>query len=186
MMSSVESGVASLVLEGKNGRHISYLSKRDQDVLHRQYARQQLEEEQRRRDAIEAYQEAVRGPSSPELTAENIRMQQLRGSGSRASVHSHKSSRSSSKVPNGEGIKIESGGTVIHVYGDSKIEMRPGEDGAPAQFVIGSVSGKDSAYHGSSSKSSSSRVGRSHGSSDIGSRRRDTIREEDGTEQPST
>ena len=74
-MSSVESGVASLVLEGKNGRHISYLSKRDQDVLHRQYAQQQLEEEQRRRDAIEAYQEAVRGPSSPELTAENIRMQ---------------------------------------------------------------------------------------------------------------
>ena len=151
---------------------MSYLSKREQ-AAYRQYAHQQLEEERRRKEAIEAYQSIVSGPRGPELTAENIRMQQ----------HSRRGSRSSSRVPGSEGIKIESGGTVIHVYGDSKVEVQPGEDGAPARFVIGSTSGKDSAYHGSSGKSSSSRIGRSQGSSDVGSRRKDSIQEEDGPEQ---
>ena len=181
-VSSAASGLASLVLEGKSGRHISYLSKRDQAAL--------LEDQHRRQqEASEAYQDYVSGQRGPELTAENIRtMQQFRSSGSYFSGLSRRGSRSSSKVPGGsEGIKIESGGTVIHVYGDSKIEMRPGEDGAPAQFVIGGgASSRDSAYHGSSSKSSSSRMGRSRGGSDIAGRRKDSIQEEVGVEQTAT
>lgn len=185
-VSGATSDMARLVLEGRNGRNITYLSKRDQAALTERYFRQQAEDQQRREDDIEAYQNQVRGPRTPELTAENIRKQQNRTSGSHVSGHSRKSSQSS-RPHNGDGIKIESGGTVLHVYGDSKIEMRPGEDGGPAQFVVFSNSAggnsKDSAYH-SSSKSSSSRIGRSRGGSDIGSRRRDTIREEEGYEQP--
>ena len=185
-VSSATSGLANLVLEGKSGRHISYLSKREQDKRYRQYQQQQLEEERRRQEMIEAYQDHVSGPRGPDLTAENIRMQQLRSNGSYFSGHSRAGSRSASKAPSSGGIRIESGGTVIHVYGDSKVQMQPGEDGAPAQFVIGSASGKDSAYHGSSSKSSNSRAGRSRGGSDIDSRRKDSIQEEVAMEEAAT
>ena len=115
---------------------------------------------------------------------ENIRKKELRTSGSHMSVRSRRTSRSSSKIPNKEGIKIESNGTVIHVYGDTDVRVRAGEDGA-ASLVIGTASGKDSTYH-SNSKSSGSRVGRSRGGSDIGSGRKDVIREEDGYEQATT
>jgi hypothetical protein len=173
--------MASLVLEGKNGRRISYMSKRDQD----KYAREQ-EEEQRRRDAIEAYQDSIRGGKVAELTAEKLRMQQMRSSAG-SYAHSRKSSRSSSRAYNpAEGVRIESGGAVIHVYGGQKVEMMTGQDGGAASFVIGSKPGRDSTYLGGSSKSSGSRVGRSNGGSDVGARREETIREEYATEQPTT
>lgn len=186
-ISSATSGFANMVLEDTNGRKITYLSKRDQDAAMaraREYTREQAEAEaqRKRQDEIEAYQDVVRGAPVPELTAENIRQQQLRRNGS-VSGHSRRSSRASSKAHNSEGVKIESNGAIIHVYGGSRVEMRPGEDGVSASFVIGSASGRDSAYH-SGSKSSSSRVGRSRGGSDIGVKRRDTIREEVGYEQP--
>lgn len=183
-MSSATSGMASLVLEGKSGRQISYLSKRDQDALQRKYAREQEEEEQRRLDTTEAYLDAMRGGKLPELTAEKLKMQQMHSS-SGSYAHSRKSSRSSSRAYNaGEGVKIESGGTIIHVYGDQKVEMIPAQDGRTASLVIGNKSGKESMYLGGSSKSSSSRAGRSHGGSDVGVKRAQVIQEEYGNEQP--
>lgn len=188
-MSSATSGMASLVLEGKSGRQISYLSKRDQA----RYAREQqlYEEEQRRRDAIERYQAQVSGGKTAELTAEKLKMAAMHSSG-HSYAHSRKSSRSSSRAYNAsEGVRIESGGTTIHVYGDQKVEMIPGRDGAAASLVIGSREGKESVYLGGSSKSSGSRVGRSQGGSDVGARRgreaerEDVIREEGGFEQAS-
>jgi hypothetical protein len=180
--------MASLVLEGKTGRQISYLSKRDQAALHRKYAREQEEEEQKRLDAIEAYQNAMRGGKLPELTAEKLKMAQMHSSGGGNYAHSRKSSRSSSRAYNpNEGVRIESGGTTIHVYGDQKVEMIPGRDGGAASLVIESRDGKESTYLGGSSKSSGSRVGRSQGSSDVGRREREreeAIQEEFGTEQP--
>lgn len=183
-MSSATSGMANLVLEGKNRRQIEYMSKRDQAALHQKYAREQAEEEQRRQDAIEAYQDAIRGGKMPELTSEKLRMQQMHSSHAPSVTHSRKSSRSSSRAyqPTG-GMKIESGGTIIHIYGDQKVEMRPGEDGATGSIVIGNKSGRESTYNGGSSKSSGSRVGRSHRGSDVGAGREETIREEYGTEQ---
>ena len=165
-LSSATSGMASLVLESKTGRRISYLSKRDQD----KYAREQ-DEAQRRRDAIEAYQDSIRGGKVDELTAEKLR-----------GVQSAKSSRSSSRPYNpGEGVRIESGGAVIHVYGGQKVEMMTGREGGAASFVIGSQGGREGTYlGGSSSKSSGSRVGRSAGGgSEVGGVGREgTIREE--------
>ena len=173
-MSSATSGMASLVLEGKTGRRISYLSKQDQAALHRKYAREQ-EEDDRRRDAIEAYQDAIRGGKVPELTAEKLKMVQMHSSGG-SYAHSRKSSRSSSRA--GGAVKIEVGGATLHVYGDQKVEMIPGRDGGSASLVIGNKGGRESVYLGGSSKSSSSRVGRSQGGSDVGVRREETIKEE--------
>ena len=185
---SSTSGVADLIVEGRHGRKQEYMSKVDQARLGRaqqarleEYTRQQLEN-QRLQEDIENYQDAVRGGPAPTLTAENIRKKELRTSGSHMSVHSRKTSRSSSKVPNPDGIKIESNGTVIHVYGDTKVEMRAGAEGGTSFVIGGGTSGRDSTYH-SNSKSSGSRTGRSRGGSDIGSRRRDVVRENDIYEQ---
>ena len=171
--------MADLVLESKNGRQISYMSKRDQA----KYAQRQ-EEAQRQRDVAEAYQDSIRGGKVAELTAEKLRMQQMHSSAGGYS-HSRKSSRSSSRayIP-GEGVRIESNGTVIHVCAGQKVEMVTGQDGGAASFVIGGKLGRDSTYLGGSSKSSGSRVGRSQGGSDVGARREETIREEYATEQP--
>lgn len=179
-MSSATSGMASMVLESKSGRQISYLSKREQA----KYACEREEEEQRRLENIEAYQDAMRGGKLPELTAEKLKMQQMHSSG-HSYAHSRKSSRSSSRAYNpNEGLRIESGGTTIHVYGDQKVEMIPSRDGGAASLVIGSRSGRESTYLGDSSKSSGSRQGRSHAGSDVGTRREQVIQEEYGTEQP--
>ena len=171
--SGLPSGMANMVLE-RNGRNITYLSKRDQAAL--AYARHQLEERQRLENDVEAYQDDVRGPLPQELTAENIRKQQMHPTSSHTSGHSRKDSRPSSQAPrSGEAVKIEAGGTVIHVYPGSKVEMRSGEDGQ-STFVIGSsAGGKESSYH-SGSRSSWSRIGRSRGG--------ETIQEEDIVIQP--
>ena len=167
----------TIVVEDSKGRRVSYLSQRDRESIMRQVQAQELEKQQRQREsAIEDYQNKVRGSRPPELTVDNIRKQQFRASGSHMS-HSRKSSRSGSHV-GGDGVKIDYGGTTLHVYGGTTIELQPGEDGAPAKMIIGSSSGKDSAYH-SGSKSSSSRVGRSRGGSERGSRRRERSRRED-------
>lgn len=167
-----------IVVEDSKGRRISYLSQRDRESIARQLQAQELDKQQRSLETdVEAYQDKVRGSRQPELTADNIRKQQYRASGSHIS-HSRKGSRSSSHV-GGDGFKIDYGGTTLHVYGDTTVELQPGEDGAPAKMIIGSGTGKDSAYH-SGSKSSSSRVGRSRGGSERGSRRRErSIREDE-------
>ena len=120
----------------------------------------------------------------PELTAEKLKMSQMRSSGG-GYAHSRKSSRASSRAAYnpGDGVKIENGGTTIHVYGNQSIEMIPSRDGGTASLVIGSRSGRDSAYFGDSSKSSGSRAGKSHVGSDVGARREQVIQEEYGTEQ---
>ncbi|TKA73043.1 hypothetical protein B0A55_08131 [Friedmanniomyces simplex] len=155
------------IIWSDQGNH-EYLTKEQYHELIRRYELQKLED-QEMQDRAEAYQHQVRGRQPPELTAENIRKAERRTSGSHISGHSRKSSNhSSSKNAKNDGIKIQAGDTVLHVYGDARVEMRQGEDGTPA-FIIGSTagSGRDSAYHGS--KSSGSRI----------SRRKDTITEED-------
>ncbi|KAK3636793.1 hypothetical protein LTR22_018608 [Elasticomyces elasticus] len=161
------SGSHKYIIEDRNGRHKEYLSKDQYNELMRRYEVQKLED-QEAQDRVEAYQQQVRGQQPPELTAENIRKAERRTSGSHVSGHSRKSSNQSSKNTKNDGIKIQTGDTVLHVYGEARVEMRQSEDGTPA-FIIGSTSGKDrdSAYHGS--KSSGSRI----------SRRKDTITEED-------
>lgn len=161
------SGSGKYIIEDRHGRRKEYLSREQYDELIRR-AEQQKREERELEERAEAYQRQVRGRQPPELTAENIRKaSQRRQSASHVSGHSRKSGHSSKNSKN-DGIRIQSGDTVLHVYGEARVEMRPGEDGAPA-FIIGSTSSRDSAYH-TGSKSSGSRV----------SRRKDTITEEDG------
>lgn len=168
------SGTKAYIIEDRNGRRREYLSRDQYEELIRQSERMKLEE-QELHDRAEAYQRRVQGHQTPELTAENIRKSQRRTSGSHlsGSGHSRKSSvhsLSKQSKPSGDGIRIESGGTTLHVYGDATVEMRPGEDGTSYIRVGSGGSSRDSAYHGS--KSSGSRL----------SRRKDTITEEDGYE----
>lgn len=174
---SSSSGLANVTVE-RNGRHITYLSQRDREAI--EYARQQMED-QRLEDEVRAYQDDVRGSQPPELTVDNIREHERRRSQSHFSGHSRRTSRSSSRNP--EAMKIESGGAVIHVYPGSTVSMRQGRDGAPT-LVIGTPSGKDSSYHSGSKSSGNRRTSRSYGGSDEGSRREETIREDDSCEQP--
>ncbi|KAK0353987.1 hypothetical protein LTR94_014394 [Friedmanniomyces endolithicus] len=162
------SGSHKYIIEDRNGRRKEYLSKEQYRELIRRYEVQK-NEDQEMQERAEAYQNQIRGRQPPELTAENIRKAERRTSGSHISGQSRKSStRSSSKNPKNDGIKIQSGDTVLHVYGDARVEMRQSEDGTPA-FIIGSTSGsaRDSAYHGSKSSGSQAH------------RRKDTITEED-------
>ncbi|KAK4561273.1 hypothetical protein LTR86_004590 [Recurvomyces mirabilis] len=153
-----------VIIEDRHGRRSEYLSKNEYNDLVRRYEQQKLEDNEVQ-DRAERYQQQIRGRKVPELTAENIKQfSERRTSGSHISGHSRKSSQSAQATKDG-GIRIESNGTVLHVYGDARVEMKPGEDGKNA-IIIGSTSGRDSAYHGS--RSSGSRI----------SKRKDTITEE--------
>lgn len=111
------------------------------------------------------------GIDSYELTAENLK-QQRRKSTSHVSGRSQKSGGSGSKASQRpDGVKIHAGGTVVHVYGDTALQVRTGDDGE-THLVVGSQMGKESEYH-QGSKSSGSRAGRSRVP-----RRRDAIRED--------
>ncbi|KAK6435472.1 hypothetical protein LTR95_008341 [Oleoguttula sp. CCFEE 5521] len=182
------SGSGRYIVEDSRGRRTLYPSREEAERIARHLQKTKLE------DDVEAYQTRVRGGLSPELTAENIKRSQQppsrRPSSSRASASSRKSGHSSknSKSDIPAGFQIRSGGTVLHVTGDAKIEMRQGEDGEQ-MMIIGSGSssarGEGSHYrYGSSaagkSEGSGSRVGRSRAGSKLG--RRDTIHEEDGYE----
>ena len=171
------SGARKVIIEDSSGRRTAYLSKEAQEDLINRYEQIKLEDHV---DRVEAYQRKVTGGVAPELTAENIKKSQHRASGSHISTHSRKSSQHSSKLSRNDGIRIETGGTTLHIYGDTKVEMRPGEDGGPTQLIIGGGPSvgkdRDSAYHSGSKTSKSSRSGVR---SDAG-RRRNTIRGEDG------
>lgn len=147
------SGTRKVIVEDKYGRRrTAYLSQDQQDTLARQYERERREDEEKQ-ERIEAYQQRVRGPVPTEFTADNIRQAAKRTSGSHVSRDSRKSGSSKASKP--DGIKIQAGDTVLHVYGEANIEMHPGEDGGPAVFKIGnSTSGRDSAYYGSSKSGS--------------------------------
>ncbi|CAK4030331.1 Hypothetical predicted protein [Lecanosticta acicola] len=170
------SDYSKVILEGPNGRRTAYLSKDQQAALSRRARQQQMDdryaEAQRlQEERVSAYQRAMSGGELHELTAENIKKSQYRKSASHVSGRSQKSSGSGSQASKADGIKIQLGDTVLHVYGDAKVEMRPGEDGRPAHFFIASSSGRDSAYT-ASSKSSGSRMGRSRARGDMSKRER--------------
>lgn len=180
---SLSSGTdrSRVIIETPSGRRTTYLSKEEQANLIRRLEQQKLddklEEQRMREEKIAAYQRNMSGGEPYELTAENVKAQNRKsGSHSHSHVSRGKSSNhSGSKTSRSDGIKIKSGDTVLHVYGDAKIEMRPSEDGGAPQLVIASSSGRDSAYQGSTnSKSSGSRMGRSRVP-----RRDKPIREED-------
>ncbi|EGP89015.1 unnamed protein product [Zymoseptoria tritici ST99CH_1A5] len=161
--------------EDRNGRRKVYLSEDERQLRRRQ--QQKRQEELDLQDRVAAYQRNTGGGGLDphELTAENIRKKEHRKSASHVSGRSQKTSRSSNRDGGGDGgVKIQSGGTVLHVYGQASIEMRQDEDGGTA-FVIGS-SGKS--YHGS--KSSGSRSARERGRSDVSRR---VIREEDNFDE---
>lgn len=174
-----------VIIESPTGRRTAYLSKEEQANLIRRLQQQKLddkaEEQRMREEKIAAYQRNMSGGDPYELTAENVKARN-RKSGSHSHSHvsrgkssNHSGSGSKASQSRSDGIKIKSGDTVLHVYGDAKIEMRPSEDGGAPQLVIASSSGRDSAYQGSTnSKSSGSRMGRSRIS-----RRDKPIREEE-------
>lgn len=177
---TISDGSQRVIVEDRYGRRVAYLPKEVQDDLVRRYEQQKLEEKDLN-DRIEAYQNTVRGGEPEKLTAaslEKMKQTERRTSGSQVSGHSRKSSRSS-KISKTDGIRIETGGTVLYVHGSANVEMHPGEDGGPARLIINNSNGMDSAYGGS--KSSSSRQGRSRGGSDLA-----RVREEDygGYERP--
>lgn len=155
-----------VVVEGKHGRRSTYLAKEQRaELREQQRLRDEEESERRLQETIAAYQKGVQGNVEPyELTAENMRRKDD-GRRRSASYISNSKSHRSSASQGGGGIKIQSGDTVLHVYGDAKVEMRAGENGEPASFVV--------AAGGDGGGSRSSRSGR--GRSDVRSK---AIREE--------
>lgn len=163
------------------------------------------QQQQQKEQQVEAYQDASRGGvAPPALTAENITGSRDSGAFTRRSSangksqlsrHSRKSSgqqsrhsgtNGNSNHTNGsggsEGIQIRTGDATLFVYGDADIQMRAGEDGGPAQLIIGSARemGEEGSFVGS--RSSGSRAGKgSRQGSELGSR--GVIREEDGYER---
>ncbi|EME45067.1 hypothetical protein DOTSEDRAFT_33658 [Dothistroma septosporum NZE10] len=171
-----------VIIEDSSGRRrTAYLSKEQQSDLIRRMEQAKLNErwdEQRlTEEKVAAYQRSINGGEPYELSAQNVK-DINRKSGSHSLSHvsrrSQRSGGSGSKLSRSDGIVIQTGGTVLHIHGESSVQVRPGEDGGSAQITIGSVSGRDSGYHGS--KSSSSRVERSRGGSEFS--RRGKIREE--------
>ncbi|GAB1741670.1 hypothetical protein NU219Hw_g7085t1 [Hortaea werneckii] len=150
---SAGSGLQKVILEDKYGRRrTAYISPEQQSYLAHAYERSRREE-QERQDTIERYQQDVSG-TRKDLTVDNVSSLR-RTSGSHMSQSSHKSS--SSRASRSDGIKIQSGETVLHVYGEASVEMVPQEHGGPAVIKIGSgmSSTRDSGYHGSSRGSGS-------------------------------
>ncbi|KAI6889407.1 hypothetical protein KC318_g13508 [Hortaea werneckii] len=150
---SAGSGLQKVILEDKYGRRrTAYISPEQQSYLAHAYERSRREE-QERQDTIERYQQDVSG-ARKDLTVDNVSSLR-RTSGSHMSQGSHKSS--SSRASRSDGIKIQSGETVLHVYGEASVEMVPQEHGGPAVIKIGSgmSSTRDSGYHGSSRGSGS-------------------------------
>lgn len=159
---SAGSGLQKVILEDKHGRRrTAYISREQQTFLAQNYERSRREE-QEMQDTIERYQQDVSGHHR-DLTMDNVKDHAAktlrRTSGSHVSRGSHRSG--SSRNSKSEGIKIQTGDTVLHLYGEANVEMVPSETGGPAVLRIGSglSSGRDSAYHGSS-RGSGSRVSR--------------------------
>lgn len=130
------------------------------------------------------------GNQPPELTAENIgRYTQVKRQGSVKSGHSRKTSRSGTSKSVATGIEVRSGDTTVFLPMGAKFEVQQDdegrsriviEEGRPTAIVEEGSKSKDSAYV-SSSKSSSSRVGRSRGRSEAsgsGRKKRDSAKEE--------
>nr|POF07174.1 hypothetical protein CFP56_31798 [Quercus suber] len=179
------------IIEDRHGRQREYLSRDGKiryDRLQKELLKNRIEEDRARdrlykqRDTtakVEEYQRkaaaGVVADNYEELSAEKINQvtandrQHRRTSGSHISHHSRKSS-SSTKTG---AVKISSGGTEIHVYGDANVSVEATDDGSGPRLIIGN---RETAYHGSSRDS---KQGRSRGGSEIRAR---PIREEDGYE----
>lgn len=168
-----------ILVEGKHNRRSMYLPKDQRaDLRQQQKIRDEEEAARRLKENVDAYQRGMNGNLDPhELTAENMRRKDGGNRPRSASYISNTRSHRSSASQGGGvgGIKIQSGGTVLHVYGDAKVEMRAGENGEPASFVIGAGSGGVGLEGGGvgGGGSRSSRSGR--GKSDV---RQKIIREE--------
>lgn len=142
-----------------------------------------------REEAAEAYQASKRGSAQPALSAENVKRSQTQAIERRPSSHvsgsSRKSAASSSKMSRADSsIQIQRGETVFNIPINTTLEVRQTDEGEV--WFIGSGSPpREKSYHGGSSKSSGSRMGRSRTGSEIGRGRRDTIHEDpqDGYER---
>lgn len=141
-----------VIVEGKHGRRSMYLPKEQLHELRlQQKLRDEEEERLRLRESVDAYQKGMQGNvDTYELTAENMRKKDDGRRRSASYISNSRSHRSSASQGAG-GIKIQSGDTVLHVFGDAKVEMRAGENGEPASFVIaggGDVGGSRSSRSG--------------------------------------
>ncbi|KAK4980847.1 hypothetical protein LTR66_010328 [Elasticomyces elasticus] len=186
---SNSSGSAKIItIESNGGRRLSY------------YGHEKRSELERMKREVEAYQDAVRGDTLPNVMAEDLRRQKrLSISGpsniSAGSQRSQRSRRSTSSKDEGsrlsktlEGIRIrldgKDGGTTIEFSGDMDgrtIQVRPQEEGGGAEFVIGGPSGRDKRY--SEGTMRSGRVSRSRTISEVRGRRDSRVRrvvEEEG------
>lgn len=139
-------------------------------------------EQQQREDAAEAYQAKMGGGPSATLTTENVKRMQPPQHEKKPSSHvsgsSRKSGASGSRLSKTEStIQIQRGETVFSIPVNTTLEVRQTEEGE-TWFIGSSSPPREKGYHGSSSKSSSSR--RSRTGSEIGRGRRDTIQEENG------
>lgn len=130
--------------------------------LARQMDMKTVREARRQQDDVEKYQ-AERTGMKHDLTAENVKRTLKRTSGSHISGSLRSQHSAGSKGSRSDGIIIRSGDTVLKVSGDQEVEIKPGEDGGPAQVIFTSsstvIGARDSGYQGS--KSSSSGHGRS-------------------------
>ncbi|KAK5170678.1 uncharacterized protein LTR77_005268 [Saxophila tyrrhenica] len=198
-LSSLNSGLAGITVEDSRGRRVEYMSLRDRETIlaHERSkrwqedlpppvtssrTRRESDHQRRREQAVEDYQDDIRGGPAQVLTAEKLRAAQHPPSSRRresVSGRSHHTSHSgASKSRRGEGITVESNGTVLHLHGEGTIEVQAGDDGR-ARLIVNGAGGngkereRDSAYYGS--KSSSSRVGRSRAPSEGGRGRRGSM-----------
>jgi len=166
------------VVEDANGRKQVYDTREEAEAKARRLKQQQ------HLDEAEAYQASNRGNSHPAaLTAESVKRAQTQERERRPASHvsgsSRKSTTSSARTTS-ESIQITRDGTTFSIPTNTTLQIRQTDEGET--WVIGSGSPpRDYSYHGGSSKSSGSRVGRRNGS-DHGGRRRDTKTEDDGYE----
>ena len=170
------------VVEDAHGRKQVYNTREEAEAKARRLKQQQ------HLDEAEAYQATKRGNPQPAApTVESVKRAQThqreRGPASHVSGSSRKSTTSSARTTS-ESIQITRNGnsTIFNIPTNTHLEVRQTEEGET--WVIGSGSPpREHSYHGGSSKSSGSRVGRRNGS-DRGGRRRDTKLEDDDGYEP--
>lgn len=169
------------IVEDTHGRKHIYPTREQAESKARSLVQQQRE------DAAEAYQAKMGGGHSATLTTENVKRMQPpqqqkqqyeKKPSSHVSGSSRKSGASGSRLSKTEStIQIQRGETVFNIPINTTLEVRQTDEGET--WFIGSGSPpREKAYHGGSSKSSSSR--RSRTGSEIGRGRRDTIQEDNG------
>lgn len=168
---SSESHGPYVIVEDSKGRWKRYISNEEYEDLKRFQAKQQMRSQQKVSDA-EAYQNAVRGGPSDELTAENIRQMIDQIPAAPKSRLSNRSRKSGQSATPSEGFKLMFGETTLQMIGNARFEVHHDDDSGP-RLVINpgnNNSNREKSYYTETSKSSESRLGRSRGGSDRDSR----------------